>query len=405
MQLPQHNHNGFQMNRKVFIAEQLTVRLHDLIRDGHGDDSKADNVREELIDVLSTVSTDDRRMLNDLSGDLLMLSSEEALVTRADITGIELKAAWEARDWHQLRELLVYEIPQVPPDYRAYLRGRAWGELGYHRAAAEFLFFAWKARPEKDNYGYLAVQALLDSDAFEEAWTRAAEIATAERASATLLYKVADVLYVGANRCEPGFQPRLYERVIEVVDKASQFQQPSVVSIRIAGLVKKAFAFANLARLDKADATLTQALELDRNNDVVLSARGLVRVEANRSSDALLDFVRAVEERTLFAWPYAYLAEHAIRDHEFERALDLIEECLPRTRDERLRANLFEWRAIVMHSLGRTGEAMQSANEAESLEPFNERITRNLELIRNAQSFEKLQLAVDFTPGEMRLSA
>jgi tetratricopeptide (TPR) repeat protein len=393
------------MNRKVFLAEALTVRLHELIRDGHGDDSEADNVRDELIDGLSSLSADDRRALNDLSGDLFMLSSEEILVAQTNITHVELKAAWEARDWNQLRQLLVYEIPHVTQDYRAYLRGRAWGELGFHRAAAEFLFFAWKARPEKDNYGFLAVQALLDADAFEEAWNRAAEVTVTERASATLLYKVADVLYTGASRCDSGFQARLYERVIEVVDKAAQFQQPSVVSIRVAGLVKKAFALASLKRLDEADLALTQALELDRNNDVVLSARGLVRLEADRPSDALLDFVRAVDEHTLFAWPYVYLAQHAFKNREFERALDLIEECLPRTTGTRLRANLIEWKAITMHSLGRTGEAMESANEAESLEPFNERIATTVELIRNARSIDESLLTLDLTPGEMRLSA
>jgi hypothetical protein len=131
----------------------------------------------------------------------------------------------------------------------------------------------------------------------------------------------------------------------------------------------------------------------------------LVRLEADRPSDALLDFVRAVDEHTLFAWPYVYLAQHAFKNREFERALDLIEECLPRTTGTRLRANLIEWKAITMHSLGRTGEAMESANEAESLEPFNERIATTVELIRNARSIDESLLTLDLTPGEMRLSA
>jgi tetratricopeptide (TPR) repeat protein len=259
-------------------------------------------------------------------------------------------------------------------------------------------------RPETDNYGYLAIEALLDSGSFQEAWERAARIAVGAKASATLLYKVADVLYIGAHRCDPGFQPRLYERVIEVVDKASRLPQPSVTSVQVAGLVKKGFALANLGDLDKAEATLTEALKGDNNNDILLSARGLVRIESGRTSEALLDLMRAVDKGTVQSWPFVYVAQHAIQNGEFTRALDLVEEALRRTNDPRLQANLVEWRAIVLSGLGRMDEAVQFASEAETIEPFNERIAQNLQLIRSAQPYHRLQLQVDYSPAEMRLA-
>lgn len=390
------------MSPEHAAAEQLTLRLHELIRNGQDDDVETDSVREQLVETLARVPSEDRSLLNDLSGDLFMLNGEEILVNPAGHEALELRAAWEQRDWRKVRALLVYNISHVTNDYRAYARGRAWGELGYHRAAAEFLFYAWRVRPEKDNYAYLAVQALLNANTYPEALGRAVEIEGSGEASATLLYNLAHVLYDGARRCDGPFAARLYTRVVEIVDKASALPQPVVNSLQIAALVNKAFAQSYLEAPANAEATLTKALALDPSNDIVLSARGLVRMEASRQSDALLDFQRAVDAGTLVTWPFIYLAEHAMQSHDFATALPLIDQSLRRNPEERIRANLLEWRAIAMQSLGRVNEAVQAAYEAQALEPFNERIAENVDMIRKAQPVERMRVVVDVSPSAMR---
>jgi tetratricopeptide (TPR) repeat protein len=387
-------------------AERLTVHLHEHIRKGEGEETATDELRESLVEELARLPVEAQRLLNNLAGDLYMLANDEKLAPATGQSTEALRDAWNARDWKQILVLLTLDIPRVEAHYRAYLRGRAWGALGYPFAAAQFLGFAWQIRRDKDNYGYLAIQALLDANELDAAWDRAAEMLADEQTSATLLYKIADVFYAGAHRSDQPFQDRLYGRVIEIVDRARAISpQPSVRSVVVGGLVKKGFALANLERMTEAEGALSEALRKDYDSDIVLSARGLLRMDAGRTAEAFVDFTRAADKGTMAVWPFFYLAEHALKVHEYERCLDLSAAALARTNDAQARANLLEWKAIALGALGRTDEALGAADEAELLNPFNDRIVKNVESIRRTAPFEQFELVADLSPKQARRAA
>jgi tetratricopeptide (TPR) repeat protein len=386
-------------------AERLTIHLQELIRGGRGDEILADGIRESLTEELARLPADERRLLTSLAGDLYMLAGEECLAPEQSV--LEIRDAWHARDWKRLLALLAHHVPGMGAHYRAYLRGRAWGELGYRRAAVQFLRHAWSLQAENDNYGYLTVQAILDAEDFEEAWAIAGKLLADDRTSVTLLYKVADVLYAGAHRSGPPIEERLYRRVIEVVDRARALPtKPSVPSVVIGGLVKKAFSLANLENVEDAESALTAALGVDHESDIVLAARGLLRLDSGRVSDAIVDFTRAADKGSVLVWPFFYLAKHAVQRGDHERCLDLVAAALPRARDSRMRANLFEWNAIALRALNRDDEARQSAEEAQLLEPFNERISKNVDAINRRVPPAELEVVADLSTREaMRLAA
>jgi tetratricopeptide (TPR) repeat protein len=388
-------------------AERLTIRLHELIRKGQGDESDADEIRESLTEDLARLPVEERRLLNSLAGDLYMIANDERLAPAADQSPGAMRDAWKARDWKGVLALLAHDIPSVDPHFRAYLRGRAWGELGYPLAAAQFLRFAWQLQRDNENYGYLAVEALRGAGDFEAAWELAVEMLGDERAPATLLYKIADVLYAAAHRSDQPFQDRLYKRVIEVVNRArARAEQPSVRSVVVGGLVKKGFSLANLGKMPDAEEALSEALKVDHDSDIVLSARGLLRMDAGRVPEALVDFTRAVDKGTVLVWPFVYLAKHAIEEQEYERCLDLVAAALARTDAVPARANLLEWKAIALGALGRTDEALRIAGEAQLLEPFNDRIVKNVASMRRAAPVAQLEVVVDLTPKQaMRAAA
>lgn len=57
-------------------AECLLLELHDMMRFGHGDTDEADAIRDALDPVVRKLSSSDRRLINDLSGDLYLLEGE-----------------------------------------------------------------------------------------------------------------------------------------------------------------------------------------------------------------------------------------------------------------------------------------------------------------------------------------
>lgn len=388
-------------------VERLTILLHDLIRRDEGDGASADDIRESLTSELAQLPDDEKRLLTSLAGDLYMLANAERPLPAPNLGVLSIREAWNARDWRRLLVLLACDIPDVHPHYRAYLRGRAWGELGYPLAAAQFLGYAWQLQGDKDNYGYLTIQAYLDAGDFESAWKLSGRLLADDQPSATLFYKIADVLYAAAHRSNQPIQNRLYGRVVEVVDRARALAaQPSVTSIVVGGLVKKAFALANTEQIDNAENALSEALRVDHESDVALSARGLLRMDAGRAAEAYVDFARAAGKGTTFMWPFFYLAKHALDEHDYDRCLDLVAAGLARTSDARARANLLEWNAIALRALGRDHEALESADEAELLEPFNDRIVKNGDSIRRAQPLAQLEVVVDLSPRQaMRIAA
>lgn len=79
--------------------ENLTIQLHALIRIKCGDTEKADNIREQMIDLWRDLSSEKRSFLNNLSGDLFMLIDEEILENGKDILPEDFFKLWDNKNF------------------------------------------------------------------------------------------------------------------------------------------------------------------------------------------------------------------------------------------------------------------------------------------------------------------
>lgn len=385
-----------EVRRKV---ERLTIKLHELIRKGLAESADAEDVRESILDIWESVERDDRAVLNGLSGDLYLISGEEdrAPGTLHDLQAI--KEAWQHHAWVELLALTRRRVPALDDARCAYLRARAYDSLGLPLAAEVFFSHASALDPTNENLHYLALQALLEAGEFERAWEHSRSLLSNEPAP-TLLFKIADVMYVAATFCDPTFAASLYKRVVETVDRAEQAagaQQP-LVSVRVGGLVKKAYALVHLKDANAALETLKVALRLAPQNDVVLVALGLFHLDQGRTDDAIPLFERAVSTRTPLVWPYLLLAKRSLELGEDTRCLELADQGLERGASGRVRASLLELKAsafLLRADLPAASTAMQDADAAW---PLDERIQHNIKTLAQDGAAAKFEVEIDLDP-------
>jgi hypothetical protein len=115
------------------------------------------------------------------------------------------------------------------------------------------------------------------------------------------------------------------------------------------------------------------------------------------------DFERAVKNGTPLLWPFLYLSHDALQSGELRRCLDMAQQAIVRTHAPALRANLMEWMAIAIAKLelaprNRTSVALMQ--EAQAVNPLNERIAANLKALLDGSPPKGLQVANDTSPRE-----
>ncbi len=135
----------------LYEVERLTLELHELIRSGHGEDTSADQIREQLDVPCERLPGEWRGVVNNLSGDLYMLMGEEYLDEGTLAEVFAVCYAWLRKDWIRVLILCRRRLPLVLERERAYLRGRAYGGLGLTLAADAFLGHARKRNTPRDS--------------------------------------------------------------------------------------------------------------------------------------------------------------------------------------------------------------------------------------------------------------
>jgi tetratricopeptide (TPR) repeat protein len=111
-----------------------------------------------------------------------------------------------------------------------------------------------------------------------------------------------------------------------------------------------------------------------------LTARGLLKQELGLA-DAVDDLQQAVADGAAVVWPYAALARYALQQGKGDQAIELCQRGLALAQHDRVKAILFELRAIALFqlrdaldSLDAVRAAFQTAAE---LDPLSEQIQLN----------------------------
>jgi hypothetical protein len=146
--------------------EDLLKKHHRLIAEGKGESEEADAVRDEMDRPERELSREELAWLNGLSADLYVLQDDEIFETAAsetaapDLLAADLDAAWHGQNWERVLELLRMGPAFISRDRVAYMRSRAYEELGHPDTARLFMDYAAELNPGEPLYNSPPIEHL-----------------------------------------------------------------------------------------------------------------------------------------------------------------------------------------------------------------------------------------------------
>jgi tetratricopeptide (TPR) repeat protein len=171
----------FVDNQDYREYQLLLVKLHELIARRQNQSPEARDLRQRMEQIEPQLSEDEIARLNALSADLSMIHGREipdpdvcARVLPEEVPSL-ITFAYRDRNWNEVLELLRAgaQLPSLSVDRIAYMRARAYGELGELVPAVAFMDEAARREPTNANYRALALQLLWKSRRYPEAYSRA----------------------------------------------------------------------------------------------------------------------------------------------------------------------------------------------------------------------------------------
>jgi tetratricopeptide (TPR) repeat protein len=362
--------------------EMEAVQLFRLIQAGGDETEEGDELRDAMLTSWKGMTDQERYVVRGLYRDMHLLVEDEVLDDDA-ATMDQFREAWKVKDYGLVLQLLrKRRDPQLTKDKAAYFRGLVWGALGYREAALAFMTYAADVNPHNGTYAYLALVNAMDLEHVDAALARAANIEAREDAPIRSLIAAAHALVRFA---AADVTHRFYTRAAALLTRAIETESARPPTEQFTGLLTEAHVSLGMCRemlgdADRALESYSDALKLDRRDDVALTARGLLLMSTGKEKDAERDFERAVQSKTPLVWPYLYLAPMYLRRKEYDACIELCLDALrhaPEQEDEQ-QANFYEWLAIANRAR-RSSELLVEKlfALAEERAPLNVRIDKN----------------------------
>jgi hypothetical protein len=344
---------------------------------------------EELNDLWTEIDEQQKERLWGLSSDLNSLRDREAWIesdwpsmTEEEL-GLARNEAFARKQWDRFLGHLRRPSRFLPQHAVDYLRGRAWMEMGHPEVALLFFDNAARLEPGNTNYRVLALECLKAMQDWPEVLKRCQAYMQDSAAPARLLFRAADALHAHAVQCD---QEHDYLEALRTVNEGFARLGPSereLAPVLAGAYATKSLCLEHLGRAEESLRVLDEAVRRFPENTTLLIARGLLKQELGLP-DAVADFQQALDRGTSIVWPYAELTRHALlsgRDHE---AVELCRRGLAFAQSDTAKAMLFEMRAIALHRLNETSDAIRAAfRSASELDPLSERIRVNTERFEN----------------------
>jgi len=327
------------------------VQLFRLVQAGGDESEDGDELRDMMLVSWEEMTDHERELLRGLYRDLHMLSKDEVL-DEEPATMDQFRVAWKSKDYTLVLHLLrKRRDPGLTDDKVAYIRGRAWGELGYREAALAFTTYAADASPHNGTYAYLALVDAIELDHVDEALARAAAIEAREDAPIRSFIAAAHALLRFAP--DDDAARRFYERAAALLTRAIETESARLPTEQLPGLLAEAYIELGICRemlgdVNGAHDSYSDALKVDPKNDAALTARGLLLMNTDERA-AERDFERAVQSGTPLVWPYLYLAPMYLGREEYRACIQVCSAAFKHALDQgdEQRANFYEWLAIA----------------------------------------------------------
>jgi tetratricopeptide (TPR) repeat protein len=392
--------SGVEMHNGSSYQEftQLLRELHLVMSRGDAESPEADAIREAMDGPWYGMTAEEQQRARGMSADLYTLESDSPIV-HPNQSGIydtalasEIRNAKDNADFDQVLHLLRDHPEKISADRAAMLRALSYERLG--DIATSILFFEGAARisqEDGDSYSVFLLIKLLERGHLEDSRRWADELSKGvKEPSNQLWFMIGHVFFDSAqmDRSEEARDINL-GRAADAYQRAAVLPKTSVADPRerllvVNALLGQASTYNLLHDLDAAIQAVDTAHELDPNDDIVLTVRGLLNL-GRSSGDAILDFRRAVDLHTTNVWPYYFLAHDAITHGNYADCLQLCYLALRHAPESDLPtlADLYEWTAISLAETGVEDEKVLSCFEsALAAAPINERIANNLRAYR-----------------------
>jgi tetratricopeptide (TPR) repeat protein len=385
--------------------ESLLVRLHELDRAGALDSEEADAVRDQMDESWARLGRFERERLANLSADLTCDPAESqgarSTAARAALLA-QARTAYAQRQWDALLSLLRATWDQFPRSLLAYMRGRCWSALGRPEAAHRFFEDARAADPDNANYELLALDALFRSGRREQAFERASSLIEQGDAAPQLIFGASKILTDAARDLSRVHSERLYEQVVAALRSALRKLHTSPLpSFVLVGRLNLAIALEGLGRDEEAQQAYAELVLHHPESDEALLARALFLLPRDRAQ-AMHDLRTLIDRNTALVHPYLFAAHDALERKEFSRSLELTERALRLAYRPELQATLLEWMAISLFKLKAQLALVRSYfQDAIGLDPLNENIRHNLEIIEKAPDADVFQTPLPVEPASV----
>ena len=377
----------FADNPCYAVSEELLLELARLQAEGMADAPILDPIYEEMEQVEALLNRSETDRLNGLSADLYMLEGRDIRQPLEDGMTTEerdrlLGEASEQQDCERLLQLLRKGEASFPPPVLAFIRGSAYGGLGHSEAALVFLRQACKLDPNNEEYQSVLIDQLVLRDDLSEAVAEANSIVQDPGASPALRLQAGTILFLSARRLAATDQVSVVDHAASVIkqalDDASTAGQRDVFVA--AGWVTLGGCYTMLQRVNDARHAYDTAMEIVPDYAEALVERGFLRM-ATDMAGAISDFQAAIQAGTYFLAPYLHVAYDALVKEDFDRCRALCQRILRRRPSNPVCAVVYHWLAECEYRQDRPLQARSYLQKALSLEPFNDGIRADLEMM------------------------
>jgi tetratricopeptide (TPR) repeat protein len=414
-------------------AEDLTLRLHSLIRRGEGEGEAADEVRKALHEEWAGLSPGAQRNLQRLSAELASTYSPEVArhesartpaavrlnrsrrdnVARSERVARaarrrkriwkDARKAWFSKKWNDALELMRMAPDAWPAYALAFFRSRAYLSLGRPKPAILFLQRAVDIGPK--DFRVLLINTLAEVGETDEA-VRLAKVAIADSAATPFeVFTALGVLQRAAEQVAPDERRKQLIDFAELADKALKTAHSAPVQHQILGYLLLGSLYDQLNEPLRAAEILSSGMSIAADDPSLWIARGLVREKQNLPL-AIEDFVEAVEKGARFEYPYLVTAGAYGELGQFDHVIEITTKGLRVATNSRVIAKLLQYRAMAAYEIGISREVVEADFEAaRRLAPEDEQISENYERYRQVRDQQTSNKLLKWTKSQVDATA
>ncbi len=404
----------FNDNPAYRTYESLLTELHRLVASGQNDTTEVDAIHIQMDDVEPRLSQREIERLNGLSSDLYMLQGKEALapteMTQQQFTEA-LNDAHKRDDWEQVLCLLRMQSHSVPEYARAYLRARAYDQLGSLDTALLFMEQAALLKPENKNYENFVIIYLSRLNQLDKALRRAERYVQADNTSISGRIQYAALLFMAAEESRGNNDRSYLRKAIDVLVPAlHEATQDEDISKRelLLGFLTLGSCYEDLDDNAAALTAFSNALQVDPDDIGALTLHGILLAQSDLEG-AAIDFECAIANNDSSVTPYFYVAYASLRRGDYKHCLELCRKIQSMTNEPDALAAVWQWIAISQYYLDfPINTVVQNAQSASDLDPVNPQLQQTLALFQSMQALverpqnEHLQPLDIFTLGMSR---